>query len=129
MWNRHTRCDNVVTMKSLGERYEERAVTLIEEQGLCLVERNFRGKTGEIDIIARDGTQLVFMEVRSRSNRFFHSAAGSVDVQRAIAAVLIRADYQAIAKPEVARVLSQNRLRSPDGADIIDILIRRLQAP
>ena len=55
--------------------------------------------------------------------------AGSVDVQRAIAAVLIRADYQAIAKPEVARVLSQNRLKSPDGADIIDILIRRLQAP
>jgi hypothetical protein len=55
--------------------------------------------------------------------------AGSVDVQRAIAAVLIRADHQAIAKPEVARVLSQNRLKSPDGADIIDILIRRLQAP
>ena len=55
--------------------------------------------------------------------------AGSVDVQRAIAAVLIRADYQALAKPEVARVLSQNRLKSPDGADIIDILIRRLQAP
>jgi len=55
--------------------------------------------------------------------------AGSVDVQRAIAAVLIRADYQALARPEVARVLSQNRLKSPDGADIIDILIRRLQAP
>ena len=46
------------------------------------MERNFRGKTGEIDIIARDGTQLVFMEVRSRSNRFFDSAAGSVDVRK-----------------------------------------------
>jgi hypothetical protein len=56
-------------------------------------------------------------------------ATGSVEVQRAIAAVLIRADYQAIAKPEVARLLSQNRLKSPDGADIIDVLIRRLQAP
>jgi hypothetical protein len=55
--------------------------------------------------------------------------AGSVDVQRAIAAVFIRADYQALAKPEVARVLSQSRLKSPDGADIIDILIRRLRAP
>ena len=40
-------------------------------------------------------------------------ATGSVEVQRAIAAVFIRADYQAIAKPEVARVLSQNRLKSP----------------
>ena len=56
-------------------------------------------------------------------------AAGSVDVQRAIAAVFIRADYQAIAKPEVARVLSQYRLKSPDGDDIIDILIRRLRTP
>jgi len=55
--------------------------------------------------------------------------AGSVDVQRAIAAVLIRADNSAIAKPEVARVLSEHRLKSPDGEDIIDILIRRLRAP
>jgi hypothetical protein len=60
--------------------------------------------------------------------RYF-PAAGSVDVQRAIAAVFIRADYQAIAKPEVARVLSQYRLKSPDGNDIIDILVRRLRAP
>jgi hypothetical protein len=55
-------------------------------------------------------------------------AAPSVDLQRAIAAVLIRADYQALAKPEFVRVLSQNRRKSPDGADIIDILIRRLGA-
>jgi hypothetical protein len=60
--------------------------------------------------------------------RYF-PAAGSVDVQRAIAAVFIRADYQALAKPEVARVLSQYRLKSPDGNDIIDIAIRRLRAP
>jgi hypothetical protein len=55
-------------------------------------------------------------------------AASSVDLQRAIASVLIRADYQAIAKPEFVRVLSQNRRKSPDGNDIIDILIRRLRA-
>jgi len=55
--------------------------------------------------------------------------ARSVDVQRAIAAVFIRADYQAISKPEVALLLSQHRLKSPDGNDIIDILIRRLRAP
>jgi hypothetical protein len=55
--------------------------------------------------------------------------AASVDVQRAIAAVFIRADDRAIAKPDFARVLSQYRLKSPDGNDIIDILIRRLRAP
>jgi hypothetical protein len=60
--------------------------------------------------------------------RFF-PAAESVDVQRAIAAVFIRSDYQLLPKPEFVRVLSQSRLKSPNGDDIIDILIRRLRAP
>jgi len=60
--------------------------------------------------------------------RFF-PAAESVDVQRALAAVFIRSDYQMLPKPEFVRVLSQSRLKSPNGDDIIDILIRRLRAP
>ncbi len=60
--------------------------------------------------------------------RFF-PAAESVDVQRAIAAVFIRSDYQLLPEPEFVRVLSQSRLKSPNGVDIIDILIRRLRAP
>jgi hypothetical protein len=60
--------------------------------------------------------------------RLFPTAV-SVDVQRAIAAVHIRSDSQALAKPEMIRVLTRSRLRSPSGDDMIDILIRRLQAP
>jgi putative endonuclease len=41
--------------------------------------RNYRGRAGEIDIIALDGERLVFIEVRARGNRHFVSAAGSVD--------------------------------------------------
>jgi hypothetical protein len=54
--------------------------------------------------------------------------ARTVNVQRAIAGVLIRSDYQAIAKPELLRALREKRLKSPDGQDLIDILIRRMQA-
>jgi hypothetical protein len=53
----------------------------------------------------------------------------SVDVQRAIAAVLIRSDYRQLPRPEMVSMLSQSRLKSPGGADVIDILIRRLQTP
>lgn len=53
--------------------------------------------------------------------------AKTVNVQRAIAGILIRADYQAIAKPELLRALRERRLKSPDGQDVIDVLIRRLQ--
>jgi hypothetical protein len=55
--------------------------------------------------------------------------AKSVSVQRAIAGILIRSDYQAMAKPELVRTLRQHRLKSPDGEDMIDVLIRRLQVP
>jgi hypothetical protein len=51
----------------------------------------------------------------------------SVNVQRAIAGVLIRSDFDALEKPDVLRALRQNRVRSPDGADVIDALIRRLE--
>jgi hypothetical protein len=53
--------------------------------------------------------------------------AKSVNVQRAIAGILIRSDFQAIATPELVKTLREGRLKSPDGADLIDALIRRLQ--
>jgi hypothetical protein len=54
--------------------------------------------------------------------------AGSVSVQRAIAGIFIRSDYHAMDKRELVRVLRTSRLKSPDGEDVIDVLIRRLQA-
>jgi hypothetical protein len=54
--------------------------------------------------------------------------AESVGVQTAIAGVLIRADYKPIATRELVQTLQQHRLRAANGADLIDVLIRRLQA-
>jgi hypothetical protein len=54
--------------------------------------------------------------------------AQTADVQRAIAGVLIRSDYQLLPKPEMVSMLSQYRLKSNGGNDVIDILLRRLQA-
>ena len=52
----------------------------------------------------------------------------SVEVQRAIAGVLIRADYHVLARGELVRLLRQSRVKAPGGEDVIDALIRRLQA-
>ena len=54
--------------------------------------------------------------------------ARSVEVQRAIASVLIRSDYRVLGRSDLARSLQQYRLKSPDGSDVIDALIRVLQA-
>ncbi len=50
----------------VGIRGEELAVAYLKQNGLKIVERNFRCKGGEIDIIAKDGKTLVFVEVKSR---------------------------------------------------------------
>ena len=50
----------------VGNRGEELASCFLEQNGLRIVERNFRCKGGEIDIIAKDGKTLVFVEVKSR---------------------------------------------------------------
>jgi hypothetical protein len=55
-------------------------------------------------------------------------AARSLDVQRAIAGVLVRADLHAIAPADLAQLVRKQRMKSPDGRDVIDVLIRRLDA-
>jgi hypothetical protein len=57
-----------------------------------------------------------------------YPVAESAGVQTAIAAVLIRADYRSIARPELVQTLREHRLKSGAGQDLIDVLIRRLQS-
>jgi len=54
--------------------------------------------------------------------------ARSLEVQRAIAGILIRSDYKVLSRADLARSLQQHRLKSPNGRDVIDMLIRLLQA-
>jgi hypothetical protein len=54
--------------------------------------------------------------------------ARSLEVQRAIAGILIRSDTKMLARADLARSLRQHRLKSPDGNDLIDMLIQLLQA-
>lgn len=63
---------------SLGRDAEARALAFLEQQGLTLIEKNFRCRAGEIDLIMRDAQTLVFIEVRSRKDRRFGGAAASV---------------------------------------------------
>jgi putative endonuclease len=58
-----------------GASAEADAAQLLIAAGYRIVERNFRCKAGELDIIARDGDVLVFVEVRSRSDDEHGTAA------------------------------------------------------
>lgn len=52
--------------KALGRKGEDLAVELCREKGFIIVEQNYRTPVGEIDIIAKDRDQLVFIEVKAR---------------------------------------------------------------
>lgn len=49
-----------------GERGERAASSYLRRQGMRIIVRNYRGHGGEIDLIARDGDTLVFVEVKTR---------------------------------------------------------------
>jgi putative endonuclease len=57
--------------KTLGERGEAIAAAYLKGQRFTIIERNFRCKGGEVDIIARDGKTLVFVEVKTRRTLTF----------------------------------------------------------
>ncbi len=61
-----------------GDAAEQAALHFLEQQGLTLVQRNFRCKLGEIDLIMQEGSTLVFVEVRFRQHSQFGDGAASV---------------------------------------------------
>lgn len=62
----------------LGKFAENRAERLLAAAGLRILQRNYRCRHGEIDLIAQDGATLVFVEVRSRSRQDYGTAAESI---------------------------------------------------
>ena len=63
---------------AIGARFEQRALDFLERAGLKLVERNWRTRFGEIDLVMREANMLVFVEVRYRRNPGFGGGAASV---------------------------------------------------
>ncbi len=64
--------------RNVGTKYETIACEYLKAQGYEILERNFRCRQGEIDIIAKDGRYLVFVEVKYRANAVCGYAASAV---------------------------------------------------
>jgi len=99
----------------------------------------FREVANGVAQMPRSGAQLRTLDTLARQHisdrasldelaRLF-PVAETVGVQRAIAGVLIRANYADLDRAVLVRTLTAGRLKSPDGDDLIDVLIRRLQLP
>ncbi len=62
----------------LGQIGEDLACSELERRGYAILARRYRVRGGELDIIARDGSALVFVEVKTREDRAFGDAAEAV---------------------------------------------------
>ena len=68
--------------QQFGIDSEKDAAVLLKHAGYRIVSRNYRNAIGEIDIIARDGGTLVFVEVKARRSPRFGSAKTAVTLQK-----------------------------------------------
>jgi putative endonuclease len=68
--------------QALGKRGEDLACEELERRGYDILDRRFRTRFGELDIVARDNGVLVFVEVRARSGCRFGSPFESVTSQK-----------------------------------------------
>ena len=97
--------------QTLGKVGEDLACGELRRRGYAILERRYRTRFGEIDIIARDGTVIVFVEVKARDGLDYGGAAAAVTAlkQRRVAAMA--ADF-----------LSRRRLRDcPCRFDVVTV--------
>jgi putative endonuclease len=94
-----------VTVRTLerGSAAEARAVEHLRARGYRIVERNFRCKLGEIDIVARDGDTVVFVEVRSRASARYGTALEAVSPAKQRQVARVAQVYAAQRRPSACR--------------------------
>ena len=69
-------------MNDLGRKGEELAASLCTARGLSILEMNHRTQLGEIDIIAKDGDVLVFIEVKTRTGNVYGAPFEAVTMRK-----------------------------------------------
>jgi putative endonuclease len=77
----------------LGKTGEDLAVAELERRGYAILARRYRRRAGEIDIIARDGPTLVFVEVKTRDGDAYGDGADAVTALKQRRMTQIAIDY------------------------------------
>ena len=77
----------------LGKIGEDLACRELERRGYAIVARRYRRRCGELDIVARDGATMVFVEVKARDGRLFGGAAEAITALKRRRITAIALDY------------------------------------
>jgi putative endonuclease len=104
------------TTTELGRRAEERALEYLCAQGLEPLDRNYRCRGGEIDLVMLQGATLVLVEVRSRASGKYGSAAESIDGRKR-RRIVRAARHLLLMRPDLAKLRARFDVVTIDGED------------
>ncbi len=68
--------------REFGKYGEDVASRFLKQRGYCILERNYRRRTGEVDIVCEKDGIVVFVEVKRRSSDFFGHPSQAVDLRK-----------------------------------------------
>ena len=105
--------------KSLGEVGEAIAATFLKGVKYSIIDQNFSCKCGEIDIIARDGKTIVFVEVKTRRSLAFGPPQLAVNPFK----------QRQISKAALTWLSQRKLLETPARFDVVAILLRDHSVP
>jgi putative endonuclease len=89
----HVRARMTRARIALGKTGEDLACQELERRGYAIVARRYRRRAGELDIIARDGKTMVFVEVKAREGRAFGEASEAVTARKRLKITQLALDY------------------------------------
>ncbi len=118
---------------ALGKTGEDLACRELERRGYAIVARRYRRRGGELDIIARDGATLVFVEVKAREGHEFGDAAEAVTMRKRRRIARLALDYVArhhlTASPCRFDVVSVHLDAAENGDPVIELYQNAFDAP
>ncbi len=108
----------------LGKRAEDYASELLISKGYKIIDRNFRSRFGEIDIVAMEGDTLVFAEVKARGNTRFGLPEEAVTPQK-LRKIARTGEYFSLTHPTLPKKLRIEvvALNIDDGGTIFSKII------
>ncbi|MEY9839044.1 YraN family protein [Streptacidiphilus sp. EB103A] len=111
--------------QALGRYGENAAARALAAAGLTVLDRNWRCREGELDIVAMDGDTLAVCEVKTRSERGFQSPAEAVDQTKANRLLLLAERWlaerwKAPTPPGGVRIDLVSVVHTPRGAARVD---------
>jgi putative endonuclease len=98
---------------SLGKHGEELACQALRRRGYAILARRYRTQGGEIDIVARDGQTVVFIEVKTRAGSACGTAREAVTMRKRHQLIRIATDY--LAKHRLTDVAARFDVVTIDG--------------